>query len=95
MISVMISILMAPAIGRGRWAIPPRLIKDRTLRDELQHRAQMLQKDIENMREQTPQRNPQLMLKDFKMGIRDTLRKHEKKTQPILKEKIEKLTASL
>ena len=35
------------------------------------------------------------MLRDFKMEIRDTLRKHKRKTQPIIKEKIDKLSESL
>ena len=95
MVSAQISTPTAPIIGRGRWAIPPRLVKNRSLRDEIQCLARSLQHNIENGRERSPRHNPQTMLRDFKTEIRDTLRKHEKKTQPIIKEKIDKLSESL
>ena len=95
MVSAKISTPSAPEIGKGRWAIPPRLVKNRTLKKEIQSRARVLQRDIENLRERTPLNNPQTLLKAFKTDIRNTLRKHEKKTQPIIKEKIEKLTTTL
>ena len=95
LISAQISTPSAPAIGKGRWAIPPRLIKSRNLRDEIQHHAMILQKEIEDLRVRTPLHNPQTILRKFKTEIRDFLRKHERKHQPIIKEKIEKLSESL
>ena len=47
------------------------------------------------MRECTPLHNPQTILRKFKAEIRDFLRKHERKNQPIIKEKIEKLSETL
>ena len=95
MVSAMISTPSAPAIGKGRWAVPPRLTKNRALKKEIQSHARELQENIENIRERTPLVNPQMMLKKFKTTIRDTLRRHERKSQPIIKEKIEKLTMTL
>ena len=85
----------APTIGQGRWAIPPRLTKHKTLKDEIQHLRNKLQKELENPNPRTMQKNPQTLLRNFKTNIRETLRKHEKKTQPMIKQKIDRLNEKL
>ena len=95
LISAQISTPSTPEIGRGRWAIPPRLIKHREIKKEIQQMSRKLQNDIENLQTRTPQTNPQVILQEFKDKIRETLRKHEKKLQPMITNKIAKLTETL
>lgn len=95
MVSVSVATPSSPLLGRGRWAIPPRLIKNRRMKAEIQKQAIQLQRKIENMGEHTPLNNPQTMLKKFKTELKETLRKHKKIMQPILKNKIDKLTDTL
>lgn len=95
MVSVSIATPSSPQLGRGRWAIPPRLVKNRKMKKEIQKQAMNLQRAIENLGERTPRNNPQTLLKKFKTEVRETLCKHEKIMQPILKHKINKLTETL
>ena len=94
-VSASISTPSTPILGRGRWAIPPRSLKNREMKKEVQRMALNLQRDIEGIRERTPQSNPQTLLKNFKGEVRETLRKHEKKFQLMMRNKIDKLTEAL
>ena len=95
MISARISTPSAPKIGRGRWAMPPRLIKQKRLRATIQEKAKALQTSIENMSYRTPQRNPQRLLKVFKTEVRWLAKEHERIHQPIIASKIAALTERL
>ena len=95
LISASISTPSTPELGRGRWAIPMRCLKRREVKKEVQRKALELQMGIENLSERTPLNNPQTMLKNFKEAVRETVRKHDRKFQPIIKSKIAKLTEQL
>ena len=95
MISANISTPSTPSIGRGRWAAPPRLLKNNLIKKEIQELGRLLQEKLETLRHRSPRRNPQVFLDDFKIKVRNTLRKHEKKIQPMLKKKIASLTEKL
>ena len=95
LVSALISTPSAPEIGKGRWAIPTRLTKNREMKKEIQRLARELQRDVESLRGRSPQNNAQMALKRFKTEVRDSLRRHEKKHQPMIKNKIAKLTESL
>ena len=95
MVSAKISMSTAPVVGRGRWAVPPRLMKQQRLRTAIQEGAKSLQRKLENMGQRKPWRNPQTLLKDFKTEVRCMARDHERKNQPMIANKIASLTEQL
>ena len=83
-VSASIATPTSPILGRGCWAIPTRLIKNKKMKKEVQRQAKNLQSEIENMGERTPSNNPQTMLKKFKTELRETLQNHKRTMQPII-----------
>ena len=94
-VSAKISMPTAPKIGRGRWAIPTRLVKQQAFKKMVQERAMRLQHELEQLTQHTAQRNPQKLLRDFKKDIRDLARDHERRAQPMIKNRIATLTKEL
>ena len=93
LISARISTPTSPEIGRGRWAIPTRLIKNKIIKAEIQKLGTDLERRMRNLSLSNPtQDNPQTLMRDFKTKARETIRRHEKRIQPIIKMKIAKLT---
>ena len=93
LISARISTPTSPEIGRGRWAVPTRLIKNKTIKAEIQKLGTDLERRMRNLTPSNPTReNPQTLLRDFKVKTREMIRRHEKRIQPIIKMKITKLT---
>lgn len=82
-------------VGKGRWAIPTRLVKNGWMKQLIQRAGLELQERPENLVQQTPRMNPQWILKEFKDEIRQSLWNHERRTQPMITKKIETLTATL
>ena len=95
LVSAFISTPTAPIIGRGRWAIPPRLFKHKLIKKELQLLGRELQSRLESTKPRSPLENPQTILRDFKTKVKNILRSHEKRAQPMLKNKIASLAESL
>ena len=58
LISATVSTLTSPEIGKGRWAIPIHLIKNREVKKEIQCLAHSLQREIENIQLRSPQKTP-------------------------------------
>ena len=54
MVSVSMATLSSLFFGKGRWAIPPRLIKNRQMDKEIQKQAMRLQHEIKNMGDRPP-----------------------------------------
>ena len=77
MISANISMPTAPTIGRGRWAVPLWLFKNRTIKKEIQELGCELQKNLDANQPRSPSRNPQTILKQFKTRVRNSLRNHD------------------
>ena len=95
MVSTKISMPTAPIVGRGRWVVPPRLMKQRHIRALIQEKAKGLQRKLENMGQRKPWRNPQTLLREFKTEERDIARDHERKSQPMIVNKIALLMEQL
>ena len=95
MVSAEITTPTTPIIGRGRWAIPTRLLKNKYIKRDIQKLGLELETNLHAASGRTQHQNPQLMLSNFKKKILHTLREHEKKTQLIIKTKIAKLTETL
>ena len=95
MVSAEISTPTAPLLGRGRWAIPTRLLKNKSMKREIQKLGSELEANLRATDGRTQQRNPQAMLRDFKNKTLQTLRMHERKTQPLIKMNIAKLSETL
>ena len=95
MVSARIATPSTPDIGRGRWAIPPRLFKIKQIKEEIQTLGKDLERKINSTNTRTPGRNPQTWLKEFKLKTMNAIRNYEKKTQPKIKIRISNLQAKL
>jgi len=94
-VSARISTPSTPNIGRGRWAVPTRLIKNKIVKNEIQRLALELEDEMVKSRSRTTRKNPQTMLREFKRKVREIARAIEKKIQPMIKMKITKLSEAL
>jgi len=94
-VSAKISTPSTPVIGKGRWAIPTRIFKNKKLKREIQELAIKLEDNIANIHTRTTRQNPQTLLKDFKLKIIKTTRNFKRKTQPIITTKIQKISETL
>lgn len=95
MVSAEIATPTSPLIGKGRWAIPTRLLKNNSIKREIQKLGTELEVKLHTLNERTRGKNPQMMLREFKNKTLQTLREYERKTQLIIKAKIAKLSADL
>ena len=81
--SVKITSENMPYLGKGQWAIPIGLLKNRELKKRTQQLARKLQKEVrESIREGRDTKDPQLALRTFKNDIVETYREHQKSAQP-------------
>ena len=64
-----IAILSDPVIGRGRWTIPMRLIRNRRTKPIIQELGRKLQERLKGATWRTAWENPQRMLKEFKVMV--------------------------
>jgi ribonuclease HI/exonuclease III len=94
-VSARITTPTTPTIGRGRWAIPARVFKDRSVKTEIQKLGAELERRLRTAQPRTPRENPQTWLREFKTGVMEAARRHEKTTQPKIKIRITKLTERL
>jgi len=78
-VSARISTPTTPEIGRGRWAIPTRLMKNKTIKTEIQKLGIHLENQLRNQNPaaQNPT-SPQTLLREFKTNAREATRRHEK-----------------
>ena len=83
LVSVRITSEDMPYIGKGRWAIPIGLLRNKQLKRRTQQLAQELRDDIEeSIRVGRETKNPQLALKTFKNKVVDAYRNYQKTVQP-------------
>ena len=95
-VSARITTPTSPEIGRGRWAIPTRLLKNKTLKAEIQKLGADLENQLKHLNPlDTDAASPQSILRDFKTKVRETTRQHKRRFQPILKKKIMNLAKKL
>ena len=95
LVSTSIGTPSSPELGRGRWAIPMRLIRKRTMKNEIQQISKELERDLKALTTRSQQHNPQMILKDFKIKMREMIRRHEKRLQLMTKRRILKLSEKL
>ena len=95
LITARISTPSTPVIGRGRWAIPTRIFKNKLVKTEIQALGNKLENDLRSLNGRSQQRNPQTLLKEFKTRVINLARANEKRTQPMIREKIKKLFEQL
>lgn len=94
-ISAKITIPSDPIIGRGQWAILTRLVRNKRTRLAIQRLGRELQERLKGATHRTAWEIPQKLLKKFKVTVRDALRDHERRAQPMIVRKIETLTENL
>ena len=81
-----------PFIGKGRWAIPVGLMKNKWLKKETQRLARQLQTDVDQITPKNrPNNNPQLALKAFKTKVVMLYREYQRTHQPKLENIIKSL----
>jgi len=85
LVSVQMTSENMPFIGRGRWAIPVNLLKNKQLKKETQELARKLQSDVERaIPIDRTTGDPQLALKSFKLSVVGLYRNYQKTHQPKL-----------
>ncbi len=77
-VSVSLANYKAPAVGKGRWALPLALLQDGEFAKTLRNLGEELQKCIDEMTERTPMTNPQTAYLAFKTKLKDAARKRAK-----------------
>ena len=96
LVSVQVTSENMPFIGRGRWAIPVNLLKNKQLKKETQELARKLQSDVEQaalMNRATG--DPQLAMKTFKTKVVELYKSYQKTHQPRLENAIKSLQKEL
>ncbi|KAJ8507935.1 hypothetical protein ONZ45_g9748 [Pleurotus djamor] len=89
-VSVYISTAEAPEIGEGRWTIPPRVLKDKTFRKDVEKTIQDSHRILRAIGEQrSDDNNPQLVLHKCKTTILQHARDRDKLLVPEIKRKIQ------
>jgi ribonuclease HI/exonuclease III len=85
-----------PFMGRGRWAIPVSLLKNKHLKKKTQELAKRLEIDVDQALWQDDRgNNPQQSLKKFKTDIVELFRNYQKTHQPKLENAINSLQREL
>ena len=96
LVSVQVTLENMPFIGKGRWAIPVNLLKNRDLKKRTQELARKLQSKVRQLtHEGRAAHDPQLALKEFKTGIVNLYRNYQKMSQPKLENTIKSLRREL
>ena len=72
-----------------------RLIKNRNIKNKIQNMGKKLEWDLRTLTNGPQQWNPQTILRDFKMRVREVIRRHKKHLQPMIKLRITELLEKL
>ena len=95
-VSVKITSENMPFIGKGRWAIPVNLLKNKQLKKETQRLAVRLQAEVtQTEATDRPTVSPQRALKAFKEEVRELYRTHQRTHQPRMENAINSLKKEL
>ena len=96
LVSVQITSENMPFIGKGRWAIPVNLLRNKQLKRETQKLAMQLQREVDQTETGNLQTvNPQRALKTFKEKTIELYRTHQKTHQPRMENAIKSLQKEL
>ena len=92
LVSVQLTSENMPYIGRGRWAIPVNLLKNKQLKKETQRLAREMQDEVISAGAAgSVGGSPQVALKTFKTKVVELYRNHQKTSQPRLENAIKNL----
>ena len=92
LVSVQLTLENMPYIGRGRWAIPVNLLKNKRLKKETQQLAREMQDKVKRAGVAGNARDgPQVVLRTFKTKVVELYRNHQKTSQPRLENAIRSL----
>ncbi|KAK0475947.1 Endonuclease/exonuclease/phosphatase, partial [Armillaria luteobubalina] len=81
MVSVRYSMVTAPQIGHGRWAMPLHIVRDHIVKGFIIKAGRTLQDDVEKYSKpenHTPEKNPQKLWEDFSKELRTLARERAK-----------------
>ncbi|VDC01381.1 unnamed protein product [Peniophora sp. CBMAI 1063] len=82
----------APYIGKGRWSMPLRLLKDPKVIKAIEELGHEALAEIDGIQERSDEHNPQLVIRDFKAKAKIAIRNHDKKmTQVNINKTIDRL----
>ncbi|KAF8877120.1 Endonuclease/exonuclease/phosphatase [Infundibulicybe gibba] len=96
MISVRIFDPKSPNLGKGRWAIPNFLIKDKTIAKEIKRMGVELEEKISATKDaRTDTNNPQILFQAFKSDMTKYIRNHARTVVPKTRVRIKKLEEEL
>ena len=96
MVGVQVTSENMPFVGKGRWAIPVGLMKNKWLKKETQRLARQLQTNVDQVTPKNhPNNNPQLALKAFKTKVVTLYREYQWTHQPKLENAIKSLRKEL
>lgn len=96
MVSVKITTMEAPLIGKGRWQIPTYLFEDKDIMKKINEQGKKSLHEMEKTRFwRTNEYNPQAIFTKFKTDITDLCRAQAKVIHPTITNKIEKLKKRL
>jgi hypothetical protein len=96
MVSVQLTSENMPFVGRGRWAIPIGLLKNKFLKERTQELAKKLQDAVHQPGEtERPQGSLQLALKTFKREVVELYRDYQRTHQPKLENAVKRLQQEL
>ena len=96
LVSVQLTSENMPFIGKGRWAIPVNLLKNKELKRETQALARQMQHDVGRARvADDATSDPQVALKTFKTKVVELYRNHQRTHQPKLTNAIRRLQEEL
>ena len=92
LVSVQLTSENMPYIGRGRWAIPVNLLKNKQLKKETQQLVREMQDEVKRAGVAGNARDgPQVALRTFKTKVVELYRNHQKTSQPRLENAIRSL----
>ncbi|KAI0046741.1 DNase I-like protein [Auriscalpium vulgare] len=88
LVSIRYAPLDAPSIGSGRWTMPLDIIHHKPFLQDIIARGRQLQHDLdENRPNRTAEHNPQRLWSAFKRDLKNTARRHAKRTKGRLENK--------
>ena len=96
LVSVQVTSENMPFVGKGRWAIPVNLLRNKELKKKTQELARQMQTEVERTTRGDHETNgPQLALKSFKTKVVELYKSYQKTHQPRIENAIRSLQKEL
>ncbi|KAI0357400.1 DNase I-like protein, partial [Trametes cingulata] len=95
MVTVAVANQHAPFVGKGRWTMPTHLLSDGEMVKTMRALGADLVREIEELEERSPEKNPQVVFGRFKEKLIASARMRAKVKVPLMDKKINKLREAL